>query len=522
MNTITRFRLSKLIVNSMFSFLLTLLFLVQSFFNAPILAQDSELWPQFRGNNCSGLAIDARPPIELNESTLQWKTPLPKGHSSPCIAGDNIFVTAQIDSAELQTLCIDKNTGEIMWAQSIFPEKMEGYHSISNAAQTSPATDGERVYVYFGSHGVLCYDIKGKFLWEYKVPVHWYHWGVASSPVVYEDKVIISRDLKNKWYLLALDKYTGESVWKTNMGDPKVPWSNNWTTPVIYRKQVILHRNNSISSFSVVDGKLLWKFPHMTAGVSTPVINDSVIYIGTWHNYGEKELRSNFPDYLQFSEMLRDFDLNKDSLIQEEEAPDTLYVFDRPEIHNFDNTTQSSVKKYFSFFDKDKSGAIDKMEWESKTNWIKYDFYKEAGLIALVPSDTGILSLKHVLWKEPEKTPEVPSPIYCNNKIYMCKNGGILTCMDAITGKIYFRQRIGVSGPYFSSPVAANGKIYIAANNGRITVIEASDTLEIVAINDIEDKIFATPAILGDKIYIRTAKYLFAFGQPEDQALIKQ
>ena len=134
-------------------------------------------WPQFRGPNCSGIAEEnAKPPTELNDQTLKWKIALPVGHSCPCIWGDNIYLTAFIkEKSELQTICIDRNTGDIKWKKSIFPEKIERYHPVSNAAQTSPATDGERVYVYYGSYGILCYSATGELIWDYKINVHPHH-----------------------------------------------------------------------------------------------------------------------------------------------------------------------------------------------------------------------------------------------------------------------------------------------------------------------------------------------------------
>ena len=125
-------------------------------------------WPQFRGHNSSGIADDdGKQPVKFgpNQNFL-WKIELPVGHSSPCIWDNNLFFTAFIkDQNELQTVCINRNTGQIKWRQAIHPEIIEDYHAISNPATATPTTDGEQVYVYFGSYGVLCYDINGMFVW---------------------------------------------------------------------------------------------------------------------------------------------------------------------------------------------------------------------------------------------------------------------------------------------------------------------------------------------------------------------
>ena len=95
----------------------------------------------------------------------------------------------------------------------------------------------------------------------------------------------------------------------------------------------------------------------------------------------------------------------------------------------------------------------------------------------------------------------------------MIRNGGILTCMDAATGKLVYRARVGAPGPYFSSPVAANGRVIVASGDGVVSVLGTGDHLEILAQHDLGEDIFATPAVVGGVLYVRTASNLFAFGQ---------
>jgi len=107
----------------------------------------------------------------------------------------------------------------------------------------------------------------------------------------------------------------------------------------------------------------------------------------------------------------------------------------------------------------------------------------------------------------------VPTPIYYRGRVYMIKNGGIITCLEAESGKVLYRERLGASGPYLSSPIAANGNIYIPSNNGVITVIKAGNNLEILAQNDLGEKIYSTPAVIGNILYVRTRENLYAFGE---------
>lgn len=492
-------------------FLLILSIELNSFSQSPA---DPFSWPQFRGYNCSGIAHrDARPPAELNEQTLLWKTEIPEGHSSPCIWGDKLFLTAFIeDSSELQTICMNRHTGEVIWKRSIFPDTIESFHPVSNAAQTSPATDGERVYVYFGSQGILCYSNEGELIWDFRMHVHPYNWGVSSSPIVWEDKVVVSRDIGRERHLFALDKYTGKKIWNTELPDLGTVYTTNFTTPIIYKDQIILHRSDEIAAYSLADGKRTWWLPYLSQGTSTPVVSGGTIYVGTWHHYGEVKSRGNFPDYQEFSSLLNDFDTNGDSLIQWIELPDTLMLAVRPEGSGI-STENHSVKQHFGMFDKNKeTNGIDHREWKEMVNWITGDFYKAAGLIAIRPEGAGELSIENILWREIDEVPEVPSPVLCNGLIFMCKNGGILTCMDATDGSILYRERIGQKGNHYASPVKANGQIYFPSGTGLITVIRAADTLDILARNDLKEGIFATPAIIGNTIYIRTTGHLYAFG----------
>jgi hypothetical protein len=271
-----------------------------------------------------------------------------------------------------------------------------------------------------------------------------------------------------------------------------------------------LHRAGEIASYDIDNGERVWWFPYLTSGTSTPVINDNLIYVGTWHNYSEADQRSNFPRYHDFQRLLDDFDANGDSFIQKSELPDSIYFYVRPEIMGMESA-DGGLKQFFGLVDENSDNKIIKSEWTAIVDWIKADFYKEAGMIALNPENNGELSLENVIWRELDKVPEVPSPIFYNDLVYMCKNGGILTCMDALNGNVYYRERIGASGAFFASPVATYNFIYVLSGNGIITVIEADKNLKITSQSDLKEKIYATPAISGNTMYVRTTEHLYAF-----------
>ena len=155
---------------------------------SPVAAQNpDDAWPQFRGANASGVAASTlSPPLEFGPTKNQlWKTALPTGHSSPVIWRDRIFLTA-VDAVNkrLETIALDRATGAIVWRQATTVEQLERVHVMGNAATATPAVDGERVYAYFGSYGVIAYDLTGHIVWQAPMPVLQNGFGSGTSPAL--------------------------------------------------------------------------------------------------------------------------------------------------------------------------------------------------------------------------------------------------------------------------------------------------------------------------------------------------
>jgi outer membrane protein assembly factor BamB len=138
---------------------------------------------------------------------------------------------------------------------------------------------------------------------------------------------------------------------------------------------------------------------------------------------------------------------------------------------------------------------------------------QDHGLTAIKPGGKDNVTDTHILWQEKRNVAEVPSPLYYDGRVYMIKKGGLVSCMNAKTGKLLFRERLGAFGPYYSSPITAHGRIYIASGKGIVTVFALGDTLEVLAKNDLKEQIFATPAVVDNKLYVRTVKHMYAFGE---------
>jgi len=175
-----------------------------------------EWWPQFRGPNSSGLG-GGRSPVHFGPGQkVRWKTALGSGLSSPSVWGRRIFLT-EFDrtNKQLATLCIDRRTGKVLWRRTVTAEAIEKVHEIGSPAASTPATDGERVYVYFGSYGLVCYDLDGNLKWERRLPIPENPYGAVASPIVAGDLLVLNHQGRDA-YLLGIDRRNGRTVWKTD------------------------------------------------------------------------------------------------------------------------------------------------------------------------------------------------------------------------------------------------------------------------------------------------------------------
>ena len=123
------------------------------------------------------------------------------------------------------------------------------------------------------------------------------------------------------------------------------------------------------------------------------------------------------------------------------------------------------------------------------------------------------VSASHIAWKETKAVPEVPSPLVWDRRVYLIRSGGNLACRDLETGKLIYEKQTESRGGYFASPVVADARIYVASDRGTVTVIKAGDAFEVLARNELNERIVASPAVVENALYIRSDKHLWAFGQ---------
>jgi outer membrane protein assembly factor BamB len=278
--------------------------------NAPAKAN----WPSFRGPGASGISEGQNLPDRWDPKTGQnvlWRTPIPGlAHSSPVVWGDRIFVTSAVstdpkatfrpglygdgDASKDQSVhrwilySIDKKTGKIIWERLAHEGvPIEKRHIKSTYANSTPATDGRIVVSWFGSEGVYAYDFKGRLLWKvdigkidlgaYDIPT--YEWGPASSPIIWNNLVILQVDTQADSFLLALDAATGKTVWKTDRQE--LP---SWGTPTIANTSagpvLVTNASNYIRGYDPKTGKELWRLGGSSKITApTPIFADDLIVV---------------------------------------------------------------------------------------------------------------------------------------------------------------------------------------------------------------------------------------------------
>src|SRR5437867_3328110 len=160
--------------------------------------------------------------------------------------------------------------------------------------------------------------------------------------------------------------------------------------------------------------------------------------------------------------------------------------------------------------DRDKDGFITPQDWTSMTNLFAKG---DSGLFAIRPPGDGDVTGTHVAWKQTKGVASISSPLYYEGRVYAVQDGGRVTCWNAKTGQpLYEQERLGAEGEYYASPIAANGHVYLTSARGTISVVRAGDSLEVKARNELGQSVMSTPAIADNKLYVRSAKYLWAFG----------
>lgn len=477
------------------------------FFISPAGAAD---WPQFRGPNSSGIAPGDSPPVEFGPGKNElWHAPLAPGHSSPVVVGDVIFLTTyDRNRKKIAVVCLARRTGKVLWERAVPIDRVEKGHASFNPASSTPASDGQRVVAYFGSFGLICFDLEGKKLWERKMPLAKTFGGNATSPAIIADKVILYRGNYIDHYLLALDKLTGKELWKVPQREPFSGEMACTACPIVAGDKLLVHTARSMQAFEVSSGKQLWVAVCATTATSTPILAGKEVIVAAWNKMGEPALRPEFPS---FEKLVADHDKDGDKLISRDEFP-TLWIFHRPEGIE---APQNGATIRFERVDKNRNREIDPGEWSAQLRGLENyrARYKTHGMLAISLDSKGEVEANQIRTLETQGIPEVPSPLCDGTYVYFVKNGGVLTCLELKTGKRVYRMRTKGRGTHYASPLIAGDHLFTISGDGLISVLTLGPKPEILATNKMRDRVYATPAISAGVLYVRTHAGLSAFGK---------
>ena len=268
----------------------TFLFLL--FLAAPIRAD----WPGFRGPGAQGVSAERGLPVTWSETqNVVWKLKMPgPGSSSPIVWKDSVFVTCysgyglvKEDKGDPKTLkrhllCVDRQSGKVLWNKEVpaqLPEvRFSQFITEHGYASSTPATDGERVVVFFGRSGVVAFDLQGQELWQASVGTSLNGWGSAASPLLYKNLVIVNAGVESS-ALVALDKATGKQVWRAKgIGDC---WSSPVLVDVQGKPEVVLNAQGTVYGFDPETGAKRWECdgPSLGAASSSPVSQGGIVYV---------------------------------------------------------------------------------------------------------------------------------------------------------------------------------------------------------------------------------------------------
>ncbi len=425
--------------------------LALSTFGAP-----SADWPQFRGPGGNAISETAVPPVVFGPSTnLLWTTPLPLGYSSPVVAGDRIFITA--DESGLATLALNRKDGHILWRRAVLADKTTSIKNPNGASQatSTPVVDGSFVYAFFGTVGLIAYDLEGTEQW--RKPLLKPDPEIRASPIIIDDKIIIVCDIGPGSFVEALDKKTGRSIWRTEREQMRRSVSSPFHWVNDKRDELIVSGSYWLTSYDPRTGKENWQYSGTAKSAnSTPVALRALLVTATAQtgNDSGEETRSR-TDPLDFLA-----DLNQ------------VLKSPGPQLPQPENA-----------------------------------------LFAVRSCGHGEINQTHLAWKNNRSLPGASSPIIYQDRLFTVKAGGFVSAYHLADGTpIYQDERLNAPGDYYASPVAAAGRLYFISQAGVITVIDATaDALVTLAQNKMSEPILATPALVGTHILIRTEKNLYAF-----------
>lgn len=448
-------------------------------------------WNQFRGPNGSGLAETIDLPAEFGpDKNVIWKRALPTGYSSPVLSNEYIFLTA-VEDEKLFTYCLSRKNGNTIWKKEAPRPRKEKIDNRNNYASPSAVVDDKMVYVFFGDYGLLAYDFQGNEVWKQPLGPFNNFFGMGASPILVDNKLILVVDQNLNSYIIALDKKNGDLIWKKSRPEA----TTGHSTPIIYKpengkKQILVPGSFLLISYSAETGEKIW----WTGGLSfemksIPVLYKDMLFINGYSI--ELNQPENLVEIPLFKDALTQFDADKNGLIIKTELP------------------KEEVYSIFVYVDLDKDGSLNENEW----NFFKAATVSLNGMLGIKLGGKGDMTDTNIIWQYHKSIPQLPSALVYKDVLYMVNDGGTVTTIEPLSGKVIQKGRIKGGGTsFYSSPVAADNKVFITSRKGMVSVLRSGGSLDVLALNDMQELCFATPAIADGRIYLRTVNTLYCLG----------
>ena len=397
------------------------------------LAPASANWPDWRGPTGEGHSEATGLPLHWSETqNIVWKTSIHDlGYSSPVVWDNQVWITTATKKGEtLYAVCVDLTSGRIIHDVEVFhPERPQRIHRNNSYATPSAVVEKGSVYVHYGSHGTACLDTKtGEVVWR-RDDLNCNHLqGPVSSPILYEDLLILSLEGTDVQFVVALDKKTGKNVWR-------------------YDRPRELYEN--------IEPLYLLKSYH------TPLVVEV---------NGTPQL------------------INNGAMLVTGHEPRTGRELWRV-LYRDDNPISRIVSGHGLFF-------INSGGSPGATH-----------LLAVRQGGVGDVTESHVVWKMTKDVPHESSPVLVGDLLYLLSDRGVLICKQATTGNTVWSERL--EGQYGASLLYADNRIYISSKQGKTIVIEPGLTFRVLAVNELDGFLGASPAVAGKSLLLRTKTHLY-------------
>jgi outer membrane protein assembly factor BamB len=388
-------------------------------------------WPQFLGPTAQGTSTSTDLPERWSETEgVLWKQELPgSGWSSPIVLKDRIYLTAAIEKGKTLSLALlicDLETGKLLEEIPIFEHQaadLPDIHQKNSQASPTPIISGDRLYLHFGHLGTAATDLAGNLIWKRTdlqyPPVH----GNGGSPLLYYQLLIFNCDGGEAPYVIALDKDTGETVWKTARPiDSEKSFS--FSTPTVIevqgQPQLITAGSDIVQALAPATGIEIWRVRYEGFSV----------------------------------------------------VPRPIYV----------------------------NGTV-----------LLSTGYMRPQLLAITPTGKGDVTQSHLKWSKPNVAPNTPSIVSDGTLVYCVTDAGIARAIRVSNGEEVWRKRLG--GNYSASPLLADGKVYFQSEQGECVIVAANVEGTEIARNELPGRIFASYAVVGDDLIIRSETALYRIGR---------